>query len=199
MADDLAAQRIADRDAKVTLAEVALPLAWNLRGNSADASFVTGVAHAFDLPLPAEPMTSRRGDRGALLWLGPRSWLFVGASAAVGSDFDAMRAQINVAGGALFDVSASYVAWTISGVCAARVLNRLCPLDLHDKSFLPGRCAQTLLGHIGALVHKPGDSPAFIVMVARSLAADAWHALCTASAAEGYRSEAPRPFDAAVG
>jgi sarcosine oxidase subunit gamma len=199
VADDAGAQRIAERDGTLTLADVALPFAWNLRGNPADASFGMGVAHAFGLPLPVEPMTSRHADRGALLWLGPRSWLFVGASAPVGSDFDATRTAINAAGGALFDVSASYVAWKISGVCAARVLNRLCPLDLHDKSFSPGRCAQTLLGHIGALVHRPGDPPTFIVMVARSLAADAWHALCTASAAEGYRSEAPRPFDAVGG
>lgn len=198
MADDLGVQRMACRDGIVTLADVALPLAWNLRGNPTDASFVTGVAHAFGLPLPVEPMTSRHADRGALLWLGPRSWLFVGASAAVGSDFDATRTAINAADGALFDVSASYVAWTISGACAARVLNRLCPLDLHDKSLLPGRSAQTLLGHVGALVHKPGDSPTFIVMVARSLAADAWHALCTASAAEGYRVGACRPFHAAA-
>ena len=198
MADDLGAQRMADRDGIVTLADAAFPLAWNLRGNPADAAFVLGVEHAFGLPPPAEPMTSRHADRGALLWLGPRSWLFVGASAAVGSDFDATRTAINAADGALFDVSASYVAWTISGACAARVLNRLCPLDLHDKSLLPGRSAQTLLGHVGALVHKPGDSPTFIVMVARSLAADARHALCTASAAEGYRVGACRPFHAAA-
>jgi sarcosine oxidase, subunit gamma len=196
VADDMGAQPVADRDGMVTLADVALPLAWNLRGNPADASFVISVEQAFGLPLPAEPMTSRRTDRGALFWLGPRSWLFVGASAAAGSDFDATRIAINVAGGALFDVSASYAAWTISGVRASRVLNRLCPLDLHDRSFVRGRCAQTVLGHINALVHRPGDSPTFVVMVARSLAADAWDALCAASASDGYRVGACRPFHA---
>ena len=185
-----------DRVMDVTLAEVALPLAWNLRGDASDVSFAAEARRSLGLPLPIEPMTSVRDDRRTLLWLGPRSWLFVGSSSPIGGDFDAGRRSINAARGALFDVSASYVAWAICGVRAARVLNRLCPLDLHDKSFLPGRCAQSLLGHINALVHRPDDSPTFIVLVARSLAADAWHALCTASDSDGYRVEVSRPFDA---
>jgi hypothetical protein len=43
-----------------------------------------------------------------------------------------------------------------------------------------------VLGHINALIHRPREAPAFVVMVAQSLAADAWHALTTAASAEGY-------------
>jgi lysophospholipase L1-like esterase len=64
----------------VTLAEVALPLAWNLRGDASDASFAAEARRSLGLPLPIEPMTSVRDDRRTLLWLGPRSWLFVGSS-----------------------------------------------------------------------------------------------------------------------
>jgi len=195
-ADDRRTMECDDGGIAVTLAEVALPLAWNLRGNASDASFAAEARRSLGVPLPAEPLTSKRGGQGdTLLWLGPRSWLFVGASVSMRDDFDTARMAINAARGALFDLSASYVAWAISGVSAPRVLNRLCPLDLHDKSFLPGRCAQSLLGHVNALVHRPRESPTFIVMVARSLAADAWHALCTASASDGYRVEVSRPFD----
>jgi sarcosine oxidase subunit gamma len=185
-----------DDAAGVTLADVELASVWNLRGNAADPAFAARAARLFGLRVQSEAMTSVRVDERTLLWLGPRSWLFVAASAVGDADFDTARSAIHDANGALFDVSASYVAWTVSGARAARVVNRLCPLDLHRRSFVPGRCAQTLLGHIGALVYRPGESPEFIVMVARSLAAGAWHSLCTASQSEGYRVAARRPFHA---
>jgi sarcosine oxidase subunit gamma len=185
-----------DDPAGVTLADVELASVWNLRGNAADPAFAAQAARLFGLRLPSEAMTSVRADEGTLLWLGPRSWLFIAASTVRDPGFDAPRRAINDANGALFDVSASYVAWTVAGARAARALNRLCPLDLHARSFVPGRCTQTLLGHIGALVYRPGESPEFIVMVARSLAADAWQSLCTASQSDGFRMAACRPFHA---
>ena len=51
------------------------------------------------------------------------------------------------------------------------------PLDLHCSAFPAGHCAQSLLGHINALLYRPDERPMFVVMVARSLAADAWDEL----------------------
>jgi sarcosine oxidase subunit gamma len=132
-----------------------------------------------------------------VLWLGARSWLFVGGPGAARADFDVARVALNDADGALFDLSASHAAWTVAGAAALRVLNRSCPLDLHARAFPPGRCAQSLLGHINALFYRPDERAAFIVVVARSLAADAWRALRAAAATDGYRVAPAVPFGSA--
>ena len=168
-----------EREAPVTLAEVALATAWNFRGDPAQMAFVAEVERSLGLALPAQPNASARNAAGALLWVGPRSWLFI--ADATRDDFDDARRKLNDARGALFDVSASYVAWSVSGAAAPRVLNKGCPLDLHARAFPAGHCAQSVLGHINTLFYKPDDTPTFIVIVARSFAADAWSFLTAAA------------------
>ena len=191
MAD--ASARAAAGDAGVVLAEVRLATMWNVRGDPARASFVAAAARVLGLPLPLTANTCAADAGATLLWLGPRSWLFA-TGGAPRDDLDAARASLNDAGGAVFDVSASYVGWTVSGAAAARVLNRLCPLDLHRRAFGAGRCAQSLLGHVNALFWRPDGGATFVVMVARSLAADAWSDLCAAAATDGYRVAPAVPF-----
>jgi sarcosine oxidase subunit gamma len=171
--------------ARVTFRELRIGHAWNVRGVPRNASFMAEAGRLLG-PLPTAPLTSARSDDRVSLWLGPQSWLFVTGASAPRRDFDATRLTINAAGGALFDVSASYAGWSVAGAHAARVLNRECPLDLSPHAFPAGHCAQSVLGHINALIHRPREAPAFVVMVAQSLAADAWHALTTAASAEGY-------------
>ena len=184
-------------DSAVVLAEVGLATVWNVRGDPARASFVADAGRVLALPLPTEPNASARDAGSALLWAGPRSWLYVTGAGASRGDFDVARAALNDAGGALFDLSASYVAWRVSGTAASRVLNRGCPLDLHPRSFPPGCCAQSLLGHINALFYRPDERATFIVAVARSLAADAWRDLRAAAATDGYRVAPAVPFGSA--
>lgn len=191
---DVAGTVTAVSDASVTLGDVQFACAWVVRGKPAHAALVAEVERTFGLPLPQEPMTSARSDERVVLWLGPRAWLFVSASAPRHDDFDASRRALNAAGGALFDVSASYVAWAIAGTGAGRVLNRSCPLDFHPRAFPAGHCAQSMLGHMNVLVYRPDEQPRFIVMVARSLAADAWDNLCIAATTDGYRVVPPVPF-----
>jgi sarcosine oxidase, subunit gamma len=184
-------------EALVTLAEVRLATAWNVRGNPAQAVFVAEAERALGMPPPLQPNTSVRNAAGAVFWLGPRAWLFVTGADLPRNDFDDVRRKLNDAGGALFDVSASYVAWTVSGVAAPRVLNKGCPLDLHPRTFAAGRCAQSVLGHVNALYYKPDGASTFIVMVARSFAADALSFLTASAAADGYRIAPPESFGAA--
>src|SRR4029079_16315092 len=92
---------------------------------------------------------SARGEDGALLWLGPRAWLHIASVSPGPLHLDTARRRITAAGGALFDLSASYVAWSICGALAGRVLNRSCPLDFHADAFATGQCAQSLLGNGG--------------------------------------------------
>jgi heterotetrameric sarcosine oxidase gamma subunit len=187
-------ERDDDDPAAITLRELEIARAWNVRGDPGDASFVSQVERTLGLSLPVTPMTSSSGEDDVLLWLGPRAWLYVAGMASARHDFDATRRTINAAGGAVFDVSASHVAWAISGAASARVLNRLCPLDLDPRAWARGQCAQSMLGHVNALLYRPGETASFIVLVARSLAADAWHSLCRAAVSEGYRVLPTIPF-----
>jgi sarcosine oxidase, subunit gamma len=178
----------------VTLAPATIAAAWNLQGDPSTAAFVDAARRMFGVALPRVPNTTARSDALAALWLGPASWLLVAGGASPLTGHAAKRDAVNAGGGALFDVSASRVAWTVAGPRAADVLAKGCPLDFHPRAFAAGTCAQSLYGHVGVLVDRRDDAPAFTLLVARSYARDAWHALCVASAQYGCEVLAPAAF-----
>jgi sarcosine oxidase subunit gamma len=174
----------------VTLAENAIAAAWNVQGDPAQPEFLAEIQRQFGVTLPVGPNTTSRGEPWTAFWLGPKSWLLVAyahpaTDLRIGS-FTARYAALTGAGGALFDVSASRVAFSVSGAHAATVLAKSCPLDLHERSFSAGHCAQSVLGHVNALIYRPETRPGFSVMVARSLARDVWELLCRSAAQYGY-------------
>jgi sarcosine oxidase subunit gamma len=182
-------------DEAVTLFELEWTIAWNVRGDPSRSRFASETSRLLGVALPLEPNTTTRRSGTTLLWLGPRSWLLVADRDAVGHDFDASRAMLNAADGALFDLSAAYVGWKVSGPDAPRILNRSCPLDFHPKVFLAGACAQSVLDHINALYYRPSEANAFCVVVARSLAPDAWHTLCESAKTDGFRIGSTERFN----
>ena len=178
----------------VALAEATIATAWNLQGNPARSPFVEEANRLLGVGLPVAPNTTARRDGLTALWLGPASWLLVSGAAFPFGGYAATRDTLNAAGGALFDFSASPVAWTLSGPRAADVLAKGCPLDFHPRGFAAGACAQSLYFHVDVLIEKRDDAPTFAVVIARSFAHDAWQALCEASAQYGYEVCAPAPF-----
>jgi sarcosine oxidase subunit gamma len=170
----------------VTLTETNFAGAWNVQGDARRPDFAHEVRRLFDVSLPVAPNTTARSQTLTALWLGPASWLLVWAGKAPPERFDARRDALNAMGGALFDVTASRVAWTVAGAQAATVLAKNCPLDFHARAFPEGACAQSLFGHMNALVYRRAASPVFTLMVARSLARDAWLTLCRSAAPYGY-------------
>ena len=178
----------------VTFAETTFVGAWNVQGNAGDPAFDDAVRGAFGLSLPVASNTSIRNGALTALWLGPRSWLVVASEEPTIADLESRRDAINAARGALFDVTASRVAWTIAGPQAATVLAKGCPLDFHPRAFGEGACAQSVFGHVNALFYRRAASTVFTLMVARSLARDAWHFLCQSAAQYGYDVLRPRPF-----
>ena len=185
----------------IVLREATLTTVWNVQGNPARGSVITDVARLFDVALPLDPNTVTCTAAVVAMWLGPRSWLLIaGASSGPANalvEFDAKRDVLNAGGGALFDVSASRVAYTLRGSNAATVLARGCPLDFSSAVFMPGHCAQSVFGHVNVLIYRHAATPAFAVMVARSVAADVWRGLCVAASTDGYDVQAPAPFDTA--
>lgn len=186
-------------ESAVTLSAATITAAWNVQGDAARTTVIADAARLFGIALPVVPGDTARADALLALWLGPRSWLLVENSPQATrtlAGFEAKRDALNLGGAALFDVSASRVAYTIRGAGAATVLARSCPLDFDACAFAPGRCAQSMLGRVGALFYRHAQAPAFTVMVARSLAGDVWHALCVAAATDGYDVAAAAGFDA---
>jgi len=178
----------------VALAEATIASAWNVQGDPAHPALIEEAHRLFDIALPPAPNTTARSDKLTALWLGPGSWLLAASAASTLTDYAAKRDALNAAGGALFDVSASRVAWTISGPRAIDVLTKGCPLDFHPRVFAAATCAQSVFCHVNMLIDKRDDAPTFTVMVARSLARDMWHALCEAAAQYGYDVFPPAPF-----
>jgi sarcosine oxidase, subunit gamma len=178
----------------VTLAEATLAAAWNLQGDSSRSAVAAEARRLFGVALPLAPGTTARTEDLAALWLGPASWLLLARAALPPVDYAAKRDALFAADCALFDLSASRVAWTISGPRAADVLAKGCPLDFHPRAFAAGSCAQSVFGHVSVLIDKRDDDATFTAMVARSFGRAVWHALCESSAQYGYSVLPPAPF-----
>ncbi len=178
----------------VTLAETTIAGAWNVQGDAGRPEFLATARQAFGLSLPTTPNTTARTEALTALWLGPASWLIVAPDGSALADADEVRNALDTAGGALFDVSASRVAWTIAGGQAATVLAKGCPLDFHQRAFAEGTCAQSVFARVNALFYRRAAAPTFTMLVARSLARDAWRALCLSAAPCGYEVLPPRSF-----
>lgn len=178
----------------ILLAELRWAFAWNVRGDTSAPAFVSEAQRLSGLALPLEPCTGTRAEVRSLLWLGPRSWLWIDGTNGAAPHFDSARSALNAVGGALFDLSAAYAGWIVSGAPAATALNRGCPLDLRLLAFGAGRCAQSLLGHLPALLYRPDARPLFVVMVPRSFAADAGHHLRSYAESEGCTIDAAARF-----
>jgi sarcosine oxidase subunit gamma len=173
--------------------EATIAGAWNLQCRQPNPALAETVARLFRVELPITPNTTRRTDALSVLWLGPNSWLLASGGTSALQDFTARRDAINAAAGALFDVSAGRVAWTLRGPQAAAVLAKGCPLDFHLRAFPLDACAQSVFGHINVLLARQA-ADAFTVLVARSFAKDLWHEMTTAAAQYGYEVLPPAPF-----
>lgn len=174
----------------ITITEVPIAAAWNVQGDASRADFTDQVAQQFSIALPIVPNTTARNDALVAFWLGPRSWLLIAHKPGSPlTDFADKRDALNRDGGALFELSASRVAYRIAGEHAGSVLASGCPLDLHARTFRAGDCAQSVFGRVNALLYKPDNTPTFIIMVARSFARDVWQALLHTAAQYGYQAK----------
>jgi sarcosine oxidase, subunit gamma len=132
--------------------------------------------------LPVEPNTLHGGPGAAVLWLGPDEWLIVGPPDGEA----ALESQLHDAFGdgagriAIVEVSANRTTLELRGPRTRELLEFGCPIDLHPRTFGPGRCAQTLLARANVLIwhvnEEPEDTwrlfvrPSFAVYVAAWLA-----------------------------
>lgn len=105
--------------------------------------------------LPTEPNTVRGDATRAALWLGPDEWLVVGPPGTQPE----LEAELRPLGGSVVDVSANRTTLELRGPRALELLEFGCPIDLHPRVFVPGRCAQTLLARANVLIWFVADAP----------------------------------------
>ncbi|MFN8620005.1 MAG: sarcosine oxidase subunit gamma family protein [Chloroflexota bacterium] len=128
-----------------------------------------GAELGVELPHAANTVAGHADGRHAL-WLGPDEWLVVDAPGQAPAIEAAVRAAALGSFAVAVDVSANRCAVELAGPTARELLSCGCPLDLHPRAFGPGRCAQTLLGRVGVLLHQVGPEPRYRLWVRPSFA-----------------------------
>lgn len=165
--------------APVSLTEMALPAAVNLRGGADDAAFHDAVREALSLDLPTAPNTVATAGDIALLWFGPDEWLAVRHDTAPDGEAQLaarLRAGLTGRHAAVTDVGESLVCLRIAGPMARDVIAKGCPLDLHPSVFGgAGHCAQSHLSKTAIVLHQRDEAPTFDLYTRRSFADYLWH------------------------
>jgi sarcosine oxidase subunit gamma len=121
----------------------------------------SSVAHLpFDVP--EEPNTVSSTDGLDAIWLGPDEWLLV-ALRPPDDVLSELAGALERTHHALVDVSANRVIVQLSGARRHELLSTGVPVDLHPRSWRPGRCAQTLFGRAQVLLHeREGTTRVFV-------------------------------------
>ena len=177
--------------ASVTLGELAFTDMLNIRGNAADAGFVSAVQNATGLPLPLVANTASLGATGQLLWLGPDEWVLKlppsGPHYQHPSPAEAMETTLRSAlvgqHVSLVPVGHGFTTLTVQGAAAADLLSRGCPLDFHPRAFAAGAVAQSHVAKAGATIVCLAVGTHFELTVRRSFADYLFRWLCEAGAA----------------
>jgi sarcosine oxidase subunit gamma len=122
-------------------------------------------AAGFDLPAANRAASS---DDVTALWLGPGRWLAVGGVAR-----STERLETGLAGlAATIDVGHARTVIRIAGPAARDLLQKEWPLDLDDDAFPRDAVAQSVMHHVGCLLHAVDDRPpTYDFYVPRSFAA----------------------------
>ncbi|MGH2635484.1 MAG: sarcosine oxidase subunit gamma, partial [Actinomycetota bacterium] len=106
---------------------------------------------------PTVPNTWAAVGGRELLWLGPDEWLVVGepGDAGVIAWLEEAFARLHRS---IVDVSANHAVIEFHGDDRRNLLAAGCGLDLHQRSWRDGMCAQTLLGRVPVLLQERGDA-----------------------------------------
>ncbi len=124
-----------------------------------DVAFVGRVPY----PLPTTPNTAWEDGPRAAVWLGPDEWVILGPPGTGPTIVSELSAALDGLHRSIVDLSANRVALELSGPRAKEVLSKGCSLDLHPRSWLPGMCAQTMLGRAQVILHERSDTTGILV------------------------------------
>ncbi|MDH6133337.1 sarcosine oxidase subunit gamma [Kitasatospora sp. MAA4] len=167
---DVLAEHSAAGRRSVRLREVPFLAQLDLQLHQHGSAAFDRIASALGEPLPTTPNTAVEAGDLRVLWLGPQEWLLIGPDGSAPATADLLRAALGDEPGSLVDVSANRTTLELAGPAARQVLEKGCALDLHPRSFGPGRCAQTLLSKVGVILHQVDAEPTYRLLVRGSFA-----------------------------
>lgn len=168
--------RFADRFAEasgsgqIVIREIPFVAQVDFRADPGDKRVADGVRKALGFSLPTEPNTAGSAGGRSALWLGPDEWLIVGGEGEESLLNRVLNTALGDNFGAVVDVSGNRTVIELSGPAAREVLAHGCPIDLHPRSFGPGRCAQSLLAKAQVIIHQVNTAPTFHLYVRTSFA-----------------------------
>ena len=148
----------------------------DVRFDAADAALVARLAAAATVapPLVANTTATAPDGQGHWLWLGPDEWLVVGPEDGDAAIAPAVEAALREAAGSSFlttvDVSANRVGLELTGAGVPALLAFGCSLDLDDRAFPVGACAQTMAARANVVVWRV-DATTWRLLVRPSFAA----------------------------
>ena len=158
-----------------------------LSGSSVPVRAALGAA--FRLTVTAEPNQTAQKDGVTILWIGPDRWLVV-ESERSGPGLGTRLAEVLASTPAtLIDLSHGRTVLRVAGRSSGDLLAKGCGIDIHPRAFPVGRCAQSLLGQVGVLVHAVDEAPSFDLYVARSYALTVWEWVTDSTAEYACRIE----------
>ena len=146
----------------------------SLRGSARDVQFLVAAEQALGVALPLACGNTCAAAAGQVFALSTSEWWLVSNAAPV-VETAALRSV---------DLSAGRTVIRLSGPRARDVLAKGCGLDLHPRAFAVGRCTQTPVAHVGALLHHVDDA-VWDLYVPRSTARHFWEWLTEAAAEFG--------------
>ena len=139
----------------------------NMRGDAADAAFLSGASSGLGQALPLERNTISR-SRHRIYWLGPNEWQVVTDLGNVAELVDKLRRALAGQHVSINDVSGGYRTFHLSGSDVPELLAKGCTLDLHPSVFQMGACAQSGLAKTIVLLGYIEEAPVYEIIVRRS-------------------------------
>ena len=161
----------------------------NVRGNPEAKEFLAAIKGVLGFDLPLEPNTVTAKGKVNALWLGPDEWQVTTPPEEDQALLDKLRGGLAGMHSGVTDVGDGRSTVTLAGPRARDLLAKGCGLDLHASTFGPGRCAQSLLARVPALVHQTDDTPSFDITVNRNIAVYLWEWLVDAAGEYGFTIE----------
>lgn len=153
------------RNVSVVLAQT--PPIHVLRLRKADRDGIDAIGRVLGVPLPTEPNRGV-GDALRVLWLAPGEWMIVGHG--VEADVVLAAPARGAAAVHLANVTQGRIRYVVDGPRSRDLLAKGCALDLHRRTFQPGRCAQSALAQVLVLIERHHDDDCFQVYADASYA-----------------------------
>ena len=158
----------------------------NLRGDGEDPRFVGAISTVLggELPIVANTLNDMQGN--VVYWLGPDEWLIVTPGerrAMIEGELRTALANLRVA---VTDVSGGQTIVHLRGNKTRELLAKGCPIDLHQRVFGIGQCAQSYLAKAPVLIGQLEIQPCYEIIVRRSFADYLWLWLENAAAEYGF-------------